>query len=433
MLIMASPVGRNDPCPCGSGKKFKRCHLDGRFVGMVSAVLSSGPHDNRPSDIESDRQNGVPHFDVRNVSEADPCPCGSGKIFAVCHLPAIRTAEQMNMRYQIERREHEHLFGEVQPVVHQNYAGYKFVAVGNELHYAKESQVKTFPDFLMRYIATCLTPDWGNGEIKKALAARHPIMQWYDALCRRQRQFEKSDDGLIKFSPDGPSMAYMLLAYDLYVLRNHGALQKRVVARLKTKGGFQGARYELFATATCIRAGFDIQHEDETDGSKTHPEFTATHRKTGQRMALEAKSRHRPGVLGFDLGGPRNDEPKAGVRNILAAAIEKDVTDPLVAFIDVNLPPEASNEGWFKEVVETVTSAFGLETGGSDPFNLLVFTNQPYHYGAPGGPAPRRSTLNFRSNRPRLLAAHPEAILRVSEEAEKYGLVPNEFPANPLT
>jgi len=20
-------VGRNDPCPCGSGKKFKKCHL----------------------------------------------------------------------------------------------------------------------------------------------------------------------------------------------------------------------------------------------------------------------------------------------------------------------------------------------------------------------------------------------------------------------
>ena len=23
-------IGRNDPCPCGSGKKFKQCH--GRFV-----------------------------------------------------------------------------------------------------------------------------------------------------------------------------------------------------------------------------------------------------------------------------------------------------------------------------------------------------------------------------------------------------------------
>jgi preprotein translocase subunit SecA len=21
-------VGRNDPCPCGSGKKYKKCHLD---------------------------------------------------------------------------------------------------------------------------------------------------------------------------------------------------------------------------------------------------------------------------------------------------------------------------------------------------------------------------------------------------------------------
>ena len=21
-------VGRNEPCPCGSGKKFKRCHLE---------------------------------------------------------------------------------------------------------------------------------------------------------------------------------------------------------------------------------------------------------------------------------------------------------------------------------------------------------------------------------------------------------------------
>jgi preprotein translocase subunit SecA len=27
-------VGRNDPCPCGSGKKFKHCH--GREVGAVS-------------------------------------------------------------------------------------------------------------------------------------------------------------------------------------------------------------------------------------------------------------------------------------------------------------------------------------------------------------------------------------------------------------
>jgi preprotein translocase subunit SecA len=25
-IIRAPKVGRNDPCPCGSGKKFKNCH-----------------------------------------------------------------------------------------------------------------------------------------------------------------------------------------------------------------------------------------------------------------------------------------------------------------------------------------------------------------------------------------------------------------------
>lgn len=25
-FVAASKVGRNDPCPCGSGKKFKKCH-----------------------------------------------------------------------------------------------------------------------------------------------------------------------------------------------------------------------------------------------------------------------------------------------------------------------------------------------------------------------------------------------------------------------
>jgi uncharacterized protein YecA (UPF0149 family) len=24
--VVAEQVGRNDPCPCGSGKKYKKCH-----------------------------------------------------------------------------------------------------------------------------------------------------------------------------------------------------------------------------------------------------------------------------------------------------------------------------------------------------------------------------------------------------------------------
>jgi tetratricopeptide (TPR) repeat protein len=43
MLIMATKIGRNDPCHCGSGKKYKRCCLEEdqegeRFVREATAA-----------------------------------------------------------------------------------------------------------------------------------------------------------------------------------------------------------------------------------------------------------------------------------------------------------------------------------------------------------------------------------------------------------
>lgn len=67
--------------------------------------------------------------------------------------------------------------------------------------------------------------------------------------------------------------AYLLLSYDLYLIRHHGALQKIIIERLKWEDQFQGTRHEIFAAATCIRAGFEIAYEDETDRIKKHPEF----------------------------------------------------------------------------------------------------------------------------------------------------------------
>ena len=37
-----SNIGRNDPCPCGSGKKFKRCHM-GREKDLVTDRLNQDP------------------------------------------------------------------------------------------------------------------------------------------------------------------------------------------------------------------------------------------------------------------------------------------------------------------------------------------------------------------------------------------------------
>lgn len=47
---MANKTGRNDPCPCGSGKKYKRCHaVQDLLTGDIARIkaawkLSSGEH-----------------------------------------------------------------------------------------------------------------------------------------------------------------------------------------------------------------------------------------------------------------------------------------------------------------------------------------------------------------------------------------------------
>ena len=51
-------IGRNEPCPCGSGRKFKQCH----------GALQSEESDPFPT-----------------VGRNDPCPCGSGQKFKHCH------------------------------------------------------------------------------------------------------------------------------------------------------------------------------------------------------------------------------------------------------------------------------------------------------------------------------------------------------------
>ncbi len=109
--------------------------------------------------------------------------------------------------------------------------------------------------------------------------------------------------------------------------------------RLQHKDQFQGARHEAFVAATCIRAGYDIDYEDESDGTTRHVEFTATHRATGQKVSVEAKSRHRPGVLGREGTSVGSELVDAGIQRLIADALRKPASEPLVIFLDLNLPP----------------------------------------------------------------------------------------------
>lgn len=209
----------------------------------------------------------------------DPCPCGSGVKYKKCCENREQRARiaAVFARHVAQERERVDRYGEVRPPISTDFQDHKIVAVGNTIHWG---HWKTFPDFLFHYIKSVLLGEWGNEELSKPLEDRHQILKWYDALCSLQAQTKEesdpSEDGVYASEVDGPSRAYLLLAYDIYVLRHSSALQERVITRLRNQDQFQGARYELFVAATMIRAGFALEHEDESDGSGKHPEFIAT-------------------------------------------------------------------------------------------------------------------------------------------------------------
>jgi hypothetical protein len=120
-------------------------------------------------------------------------------------------------------------------------------------------------------------------------------------------------DGTKVALPCGALAAFTCFAYDLYVVDDNGGLDDEFLQRLKNRQLFQGARHELFAEATCYRAGFSVEHENEKDGSTRHAEFTVRHAPTGQLLSVEAKSRHRAGVLA--MPGMPEEKPTVAAYN----------------------------------------------------------------------------------------------------------------------
>ena len=64
-------------------------------------------------------------------------------------------------------------------------------------------------------------------------------------------------------------------AFNLFAIEDNSRLDNSLLERLKNKDQFQGARHEVFAEATFLRAGFQIEHEDQKDPTRRHAEFTA--------------------------------------------------------------------------------------------------------------------------------------------------------------
>ena len=277
-------IGRNDPCICGSGRKFKHCH--GGVQHTLPALLAGDKVEKEI--IEQGRR----HLEKRKVQE-------------------FQRQRQQGLGRRIISIEHK---------------GYRFVAIGNQLLYGKW---RTFADFLTDYIKQALGREWGNSEIAKPLAERHPLMQWYDKICRLQTAHAKEPGALFSTPVTGAVSAYNRLAYNLYLIAHNGKdIQTRLIARLRNKDNFQGAFFETQVAAWLIKAGFELEFEDESDGTSKHCEFTATYTATGEKYSVEAKSRA--------IESTNSSRAKVGRK--LYESLEKKADHKRLIFLDLNKP-----------------------------------------------------------------------------------------------
>ena len=230
------------------------------------------------------------------------CPCGSGKKYKRCHGTgsanqppptadaAMQHVAQISlMRHEARRKEMEAQFGLGRPPISLELNGYRLVAVGPELHWSKSWN--TFPDFLMDYFKKVMGSEWGEAQIGKPRDQRHPLFTWYSMVCEYQKTIITTPGQPTEAALTGAACGIMWLTYGLYLLRHNVEIQLRLLQRLRATDPVQifGALHEALIAAAMIRAGFALDLENETDGSQTHCEFTATSKFTGKQFSVEVK------------------------------------------------------------------------------------------------------------------------------------------------
>jgi len=272
-------------------------------------------------------------------------------------------------RHKAEETRREALQGKGRPIISTEFKDQRLVAVGNSIYYAKADETKTFADFLSRYLKTVLKPEWGNSEIAKPLEQRHPLLQWYDALCKLQLASPLAGE-IKEFPSVGLVTAYYSLAYNLYLLQHNAEVHNYLLERLKQSESFLAALYETHVAAWFILAGFKLSLENERDGSSTHCEFVAE-AKSGHKFSVEAKCRQ-PNKSNLAIG------------NQLAKALKKMANHPRIVCIELSVRQEVigdDHDSFIAQMVERVRSretALTIDGQPASPAYLFV-TNMPHH------------------------------------------------------
>jgi hypothetical protein len=263
-------------------------------------------------------------------------------------------------------------YGAVKKPITATVGDTRFVAVGNTLHF--NNGWRLFTDFLTGYLAAKLGREWGTREVTKPDTEQHPAVYWYNQHALASQKLTRREDGLLS-STFGCSHAWLRLAYDIYLINHNADLQAKLLRRIRDRNSFQGARFEAAVAAMMLAAGYELEYSPEKGPGK-HPEFIARHKTNGQSISVEAKSRHRPGIMGYP--GEMSAVTRFNINKLLSDAVNKDTKNPLLVFVEVNCaltPPDGDEPEFFDELAESWKEIQAREWPRGFPAVGVVFYN----------------------------------------------------------
>lgn len=339
---LANPdeLGRNDPCLCGSQVKYKRC------------CLPKGVSPPRPA------------------SEVPP-----------------EVLEAHN-RTQAERRllESQGIYIDFPNTI--TLKGKSFLAVGNQLLWIPQPDL-SFHQLIIWNLTMTLGKEWWATESAKPEAKRHFMRRCLDEMKANppgeEQDFQQVTDKLRTFQATGHMQSIISVAFDVYLLAHKSFMPDDWMRRLSDRNEYQGVRYEIAIASLFVRIGCNLEFYPAENPKRRRAEFIAHHPETGVRVAVEAKSRQRPGILNAKGEADLRKAMRGDIHGLFNKALKKETDDlSFLIFIDVNAPTETGvstkDSQWFKDVQKMFDSLETPTAAKPQSHNALIITNYSFHY-----------------------------------------------------
>ena len=311
------------------------------------------------------------------------------------------------------------------------HKGYRWRVVWSKVYMRPITE--TFHEFIFYILRLTLGENWYKEQLNLNPQKRHIILKWFDSYAefkKANKTIKNKRNGVWEAIPTGEVQALISLAYDIYCLQISNKLPDFIIKRLRDIRQFQGARYEITVASVITRAGFDIDFLDNKVKAKKHCEFIARHKNKAAIIGVEAKSRHRKGVL-HEEGQFNDTDIKGDINNLFKKAIsQKPLKMPYIIFIDLNLPSTAKipwhKKPWVDDI-KIMLNNYGISSEENpDPFNALIITNIAYHYGGNEGVPPTGEFITILTKYPEVPIKEPQVISEIIEKLKKYSSIPED-------